>query len=296
MVRSSRRAFTVVELLVVTLIIGMLLALLIPAVQAARESGRRTTCAHNLRQIGLALQHYQTAKNAFPPGVSSDVQYPTSQWVSWCTRLLPYLDQNPIWQRSREEYQRQPNPFRPSPHATLSRVMAVYGCPSDDRVRQAQSANKGYVVGLTSYVGVVGTDFQKRDGVLFRDSRVNPSDIKDGLGHTVVVGERPPSPDAWFGWWYAGVGQLGSGVPDMLLGAREKNIRYGQLASCPAGPYQFTAGSGSMSDTLHFWSLHPGGAYFAFADSSVRFLRYEGDEILAALATRSGRDSVLAQR
>jgi prepilin-type processing-associated H-X9-DG protein len=176
------------------------------------------------------------------------------------------------------------------PHPVLGQTLSTFGCASDDRVRTPQTTQKGYAVGLTSYVGVAGTDFESRDGVLFRDSRIQGSDIKDGLGSTIIVAERPPSPDFWFGWWYAGVGQRGSGVPDMLLGARERNIGYGQLARCPLGSYQFGRGTGDLCDVLHYWSLHPGGANFAFADSSVRFLRYDGEEVIASLATRAKRD------
>lgn len=289
-----RRAFTLIELLVVVAMLGLLVALLLPALQAAREAGRRTACVSNLRQIGFALQMHHNARGTFPPGVSSNVEYPNTPWVTWCTRLLPYLERNDLWESSRQDYRRQADPFKPAPHPGLSLPVSVYGCPSDDRVRTAQTTldpQRQYVVGLTSYVGVAGTNFDARDGVLFRDSRVNPSDIKDGLGNTVVIGERPPSPDFWFGWWYAGVGQLGSGVPDMLLGAREKNVGYGQLAGCAAGPYQFAPGNESdMCHALHFWSQHPGGANFAFADASVRFLRYDGAEVLCTLATRAGRD------
>ena len=278
-----QRGFTLVELLMVILIIGLLLALLLPAIQSFRESGRRTACTNNLRQIGFALQHYQTAKLVFPPGVSSQ-----PAWQSWCARLLPYLEKNDLWQAAQQDYQRQPDPFRPAPHAGLSTTLAIYGCPSDDRVRAPQMTSKGYAVALTSYVGVAGSDYQARDGVLFRDSRVNTSDVKDGLAGTIIVGERPPSVDNWFGWWYAGVGQQGSGVPDMLLGAREQNIGYGELSRCGAGPFPFGPGSDSLCDVLHFWSHHPGGANFAFADASVRFLRYDAD--LSRLATRAKRD------
>ena len=280
---GHRHGFTLIELLMVILMIGLLLALLVPAVQAARESGRRTACTNNLRQVGFALQHHQTAQLVFPPGVSTK-----PAWQAWCARLLPYLEKNDVWESTRQNYQRQPDPFRPVPHAGLSTTLAIYGCPSDDRVRTPQITSKGYAVALTSYVGVAGSDYQSRDGVLFRDSRINLSDIKDGLANTIIVGERPPSVDNWFGWWYAGVGQQGSGVPDMLLGAREKNIGYGQLSRCDPGPFAFGPGSDALCDVFHFWSYHPRGANFAFADASVRFVRYDTD--LARLATRAKRD------
>lgn len=297
-VSRARQGMSLVELLTVIGIVGMLVALLLPAIQAVREAGRRTACTNNLRQIGLALQTYQVTHGAFPPGVSSNVRYPKTAWRTWCARLLPYLDKKPLWESSRQAYRRQPNPFKPTPHAELSLVLSIFACPSDQRVQTVQiTPHQGLRVGLTSYVGVAGTDYQSRDGVLFRDSRISTSEIKDGLSHTVVVGERPPSSDFWYGWWYAGVGQAGSGVPDMLLGAREKNIGYGHLRPCPSGPYQFAPGNKSeLYDTFHFWSFHPDGANFIFADASVRFLRYDGAESLAALATRAGHEAVRALR
>jgi prepilin-type N-terminal cleavage/methylation domain-containing protein/prepilin-type processing-associated H-X9-DG protein len=280
-----RDGFTMIELLVVILIIGLLLALLLPAIQTFRESGRRTACISNLRQISLALQQHQASKGVFPAGVSS-----RPAWQTWCVRLLPYLERNDIWESSRQDYQRQPDPFRPVPHPMLGQALAIFACPTDDHVKTPQTTQKGYAVGLTSYVGVAGTNFELKDGALFRDSRIQTSDIRDGIANTIIVAERPPSSDFWFGWWYAGVGQQGSGVPDMLLGARERSIGYGQLARCPPGPYQFAPGTGDLCDVLHYWSLHPGGANFAFADASVRFLSYDGEDIVARLATRAKKD------
>src|SRR5262249_20760239 len=136
-----RRGFTLVELLLVVLMIGLLMALLLPAVQAAREAGQRAACTDNLRPVSLALQHYQTAKLVFPPGVSSK-----PAWQAWCPRLLPYLERNDLWESAQQDYQRQPDPFRPTPHTGLSTTLATYGCPSDDRLRTPQVTSKGYAV------------------------------------------------------------------------------------------------------------------------------------------------------
>src|SRR5262249_28649516 len=98
---------------------------------------------------------------------------------------------------------------------------------------------------------------------------------------TVMVGERPPSADFRYGWWYAGDGQGDTGSADMLLGVRERNMADDDtFRGCPAGPYNFKAGElANQCDALHFWSLHAGGAHFLFADGSVHFLSYSADHI-----------------
>jgi prepilin-type processing-associated H-X9-DG protein len=107
-----------------------------------------------------------------------------------------------------------------------------------------------------------------------------------------MIGERPPSKSLWFGWWYAGVGQLGTGSLDAHLGVRELNRSHrSEDKACAPGPYTF-----AMSDSddpcghFRFWSDHPGGAHFAFADGSVRFLSYSAADALPALATRAGSE------
>src|SRR5262252_3050074 len=94
----TRPAFTLVELLVVIAIIGLLVALLLPAVQAAREAARRMQCANNLKQIALAAHNYHDSNGVFPPG-HLGIQYPGESWSGWSAhaRLLPFLDQSPLF-------------------------------------------------------------------------------------------------------------------------------------------------------------------------------------------------------
>jgi prepilin-type processing-associated H-X9-DG protein len=147
-------------------------------------------------------------------------------------------------------------------------------------------------VGLTNYLGVLGTNLFRNDGVLFEQSRIRLNDITDGTTNTLMIGERPPSPDQLFGWWYAGWGQDKSGSMDLTLGVRERSVFPG-LSMCPQGPFHFQAGDLKNScDIFHFWSPHPGGAHFAFCDGSVRFLAYSADSIMPALATRAGGEAV----
>jgi prepilin-type processing-associated H-X9-DG protein len=190
-------------------------------------------------------------------------------------------------------YQRERSPFVNPPHVGFGTSLRLFACPVDGRVLELDYTYHGLRPGLTSYVGVLGTDYAGTYGVLFRDSRVRLTDILDGISNTVAVGERPPSPDRWYGWWYAGFGQLGTGSGDMLLGVRERNRGGPYVSQCPRGPYYFRPGRvDEQCDLFHFWSLHNGGAHFLFADGSVRFLAYSVDPLLPALATRAGGETI----
>ena len=133
----------------------------------------------------------------------------------------------------------------------------------------------------------MGVDSKSRDGVLYLNSATRIAEITDGTSNTLLVGERPPSTDLIFGWWFAGYGQDGTGSCDVVLGAAEKNV-YGY--GCPAGPYTFAPGNpNNQCDQFHYWSNHTGGANFLLGDASVRFLSYSaGAVVLPLMATRSG--------
>jgi prepilin-type processing-associated H-X9-DG protein len=129
--------------------------------------------------------------------------------------------------------------------------------------------------------------------VFFRDSAVRLTDITDGTSQTLLAGERPPSTDFQFGWWYAGAGQLFTGSADGVLGVRERNFLPVSKANCPYGTYSFAPGAlDNQCDLFHFWSLHDGGANFLYADGSVHFLSYAAAPVMPALASRQGNDIV----
>ena len=109
-----------------------------------------------------------------------------------------------------------------------------------------------------------------------------------------MIGERPPSADNWYGWWYAGFGQDGTGSPDMLLGAWEVNDSATHAEDCPPGPYRFSRGEiEEQCDLFHFWSTHPQGGHFAHADGSVHFRSYDiSPEIIPSISTISGHEVI----
>jgi prepilin-type processing-associated H-X9-DG protein len=220
----------------------------------------------------------------------------TYHYLGWQARVLPFIDQQPLWRRIEEAFRTAPDgsPRNPPHAAILAIVVPVFGCPADDRVRSPQLAYGTLPIGLTSYLGVVGINQPRRDGVLYVDSTTRLADITDGTSQTLLLGERPSSADFAFGWWYRGWGQGRDGSADMVLGVRERNFLGGRYP-CPPGPYPFGPGKiDNQCGMFHFWSPHPGGAHFAFADGSVRFLKYSADPILPALATRAGGEAVSA--
>lgn len=284
----SRAGFTIIELLVVLIVIGILISLILPAVQSAREAARTTSCKNNLRQIGYGVALYESSNRRLPAGVNSS-DHPTKQSLSWLATLLPHVEKNNLWEQSEAEYAVAPSPFM---HSTFATPVVLYQCPSNPGGNAGVHwSRENRLVATTDYLGVNGTNHTQRNGVLFNNSGVRMRDITDGTSNTLLCGERPPSPDYWYGWWYAGLGLGASGAGDMTLGVQELAIHGDSaLEPCVNIPwsFQYPKNTDDMCTTLHFWSFHPGGAHFAFCDGSVRFLSYERSEIMAKLATRSG--------
>jgi prepilin-type processing-associated H-X9-DG protein/prepilin-type N-terminal cleavage/methylation domain-containing protein len=289
----DRRAFTLVELIVVIGIFGILIGLLGGSIQKARERAARLVCADNLRQTALALHGYHSIHRVFPYGTTPDETLETMPYLSWHARLLPLIESDALWRGVEDAYRTDRDFRRVPPHVLRNRVIPKFICPTDPRSSSPSSINPR--VALTSYLGVQGIDFKSKDGVFFLGSRISLFDIQDGASSTLLVGERPPSWDDEYGWWYAGWGAQRTGTYDSELGVRETQIfTSGEDMACPTrGVFHFGPGTLSQPcDRNHFWSLHPGGANFAFADGSVRFLGYSADPILPSLATRAGGEPV----
>jgi prepilin-type N-terminal cleavage/methylation domain-containing protein/prepilin-type processing-associated H-X9-DG protein len=299
MLRSRRhQGFTLVELLVVIGIVALLLGLLLTAVQKVRAASARAQCLNNLRQLGLALHGYHGTNQCFPPGQTHphmlpgvpplykgpDVaQYP---FMSWLTRMLPYVEQEALWKSTCKAYDANPYILDDPPHADQYRSVRVFSCPSDSP-RLLPPLSTRPLPGPTSYLGVQGITGASQNGMLYMDSQTRFADATDGTTNTLLVGERPPSADTTYGCWYGGFG-----VADIMLGVAEKNIS-NQPGPCPTGPYAF--GPDAVANpcaAYHFWSLHSGGGNFLFVDGSARFLSYSAVSVMPALATRAGGETV----
>ncbi len=293
---SKKTGATLLEFLVAVAIIGLLTGLILSAVQKARASAARAQCVNLLRQLALSNEQFHSTHNRLPAGYSSDARPKEQPYLSWTARLLPFVEQQSVWTQIQDAFHTDPRPtvfFGHMPHGELlKRVVPSFLCPSDDRVAFAQNVN-GVTAAFSSYLGVSGTNFIQKDGIFHSDSRIRWPDILDGLSNTLLIGERPPSADFRLGWWYRGWGLYHDGTGEMLLGVRERNMS-GDYLKCSPGPYHFRSARFSNECALfQFWSPHSGGSHFAFADGSVRFLRYSANDILPALATRAGAESVV---
>jgi len=214
--------------------------------------------------------------------------------MGWQVRLLPYIEQHAMLQTALAAFRSEPVFVWNPPHVGLSTVLPGYICPSDARLESPQTSGDTDVA-FTSYLGNEGLNQLSKDGLLFIDSAIRADDVSDGMTNTILAGERPPTGDYAFGWWYAGIGLDRNGACDMVGGVRELNTRRARsgVQGCPRGPHRFQQGRISdLCSMFHFWSLHPGGAHFLFADGAIKFLPYSADAILPALATRAGGEAV----
>jgi prepilin-type N-terminal cleavage/methylation domain-containing protein/prepilin-type processing-associated H-X9-DG protein len=255
----SRSAFTLIELLVVLAMVGVLIALVLPAVQRVREAANSLQCRSNLRQIGVALLAFHQAKGHFPigcvewrPGNQAHLRQ-----LAWSAFLLPYLDQETV-ARQLDLKQAFDSPANA---VAAAAVIRVYLCPTCPRTSPLVAGR-----GACDYGGMFGERITSPNhppkGTMLIDVAVRAAEVDDGLSNTIIVGEDARFPD---GQWING-----------------RNLFDQAFAINAAPPFE----NDLRSD-------HPGGAHALFADGGVKFLRNElALPTLAALCTRAGREVV----
>jgi len=302
--------FTLVELLVVIAIIGILVALLLPAVQSAREAARRTQCTNNLKQIGLACLMHHDVKGFFPPGIcvpngtSSGNLYPKScreledfdcpeqpiqgKWGSWLVWMMPYIELGTLYDQldlSGREYG-----YTGPPHYPGGTYVPAFVCPSD-YIDEPHARYNQYYFGINSYFANAGTKAwpvakAKFDGVIFYNSKVSSQKVTDGLSKTLLVGERH-SYDADYQQRY----RAESNHLKNYRGWAWTNYNSGQDHLGDTA-YPINAGfyvTGDQDLKNNFSSAHTGGSMFVFCDGSAQLLLLESAGELETLQRLSMR-------
>lgn len=198
--RPGRSAFTLVELLVVIAIIGVLVALLLPAVQAAREAARRCSCVNNMMQLGLSLHSYEFHHESFPPGVINPDgpirNEAVGQHVSWTVQALPYLEQNALWR----EFDQAAGAYAPANAPVRSTSVSVLLCPSYAGVGKNQDESVAHSTYAGCHHDVEAPIDANNNGMLFLNSKVRFRDIYDGSSNTILLSEAIPDDEKELGW------------------------------------------------------------------------------------------------
>jgi prepilin-type N-terminal cleavage/methylation domain-containing protein len=297
--RSGRRAgFTLAELLVVMGITAILLGLLLPAVQKARESVRRIACQNNLKQMGLALHTYHDREGSFPPGYrcqsSQDPNWTAPGW-GWAAFLLPDLGEDNL--------ARQINYARPveDPSNTLARtsVRKLFVCPSDvstglftvydpNDVALAEAATSSYAASFGVAIDL-NDELDEGNGLFFRNSRVRLADITDGTSNTIAIGERASllTLAPWAGAISGGTTRVSPGAPTDKSSIGEEAATQTLV---PVGVHRLNSTYLGPDD---FFGPHTGVVLFLFADGAVHPVATGIPlEVLHALVTRHGGEPI----
>jgi prepilin-type N-terminal cleavage/methylation domain-containing protein/prepilin-type processing-associated H-X9-DG protein len=304
-VRASARGFTLVELLVVIAIIGVLVALLLPAIQAAREASRRSQCANNLRQIGVSFLNYESAIGAYP--ASDDIIVPDNCKGGDCRGapmwmfLLEYVEQGVIENQYDYKLEQGTNRLLSLNHPIASVPVPLYKCPAltmwDDLPQRRD------YFGVRGMLTTAADDLPYyADGLFIMARRASAADVTDGTSTTLAVGEathgdRYGQPEHNYNTSTGGATPWAHGG-NCSKGTPEKPCSGGQLTRRSARSTKYAINStlnpiGSEYDEVPFGSQHVGGAQFTWADGHVSFL---SDAIGTALYRALGsiaRDEVL---
>lgn len=307
--RGRPTAFTLVELLVVIAIIGILIALLLPAVQAAREAARRSKCVNNLKQIGIAFHNYHDSHKCFPMGAKLgrlDAPLPDGSEAGtregWRVDILPYVEDMPTYRMYNFSLAAHTNPTNLDIVKTRK---AVYECPSGKQREYWHYTPDAWKV--SNYMGIMGTgdwmDYPRdtwfcgrlaTNGMLFPAHNVDVASVTDGTSSTAMVSEQIDWPRGWtFGLFYRGgdwprpYEACTFSIKNVVhpLGGKPEVYR---VYPDPRNPGPRTC----LFNNSCFRSRHPGGANVQFADGHVEFLTETMDlDVWKAVASRNEADS-----
>ena len=310
-------AFTLIELLVVIAIIGVLVGLLLPAVQTAREAGRRAACQNKLKQLGLAVHNYADANKKLPPGYRFVIPPGTASPVfntlrgsglgawAWSAFLLPYLEESAIYDQHAASLS-DPNGVAPTSGTVangLGTRPSVFACPSDSELL-VQGIN-GY--GTSNYVANYGVHYSgssldhhggqrvgyvisepfraSHEGVFCWNSTYRWKDITDGTSSTIMLGEVSHLDRDWNYGRFGGLGGVAGNWPCISRQMKDDGLLMRDVhPNHPINSRLPDSINASWGDHDGFGSLHPGGAMFVFCDGSTHFL----DENIASSSSPLG--------
>ncbi len=303
-----RKAFTLIELLVVIAIIGILIALLLPAVQKVREAANRVKCENNLKQLSLAAHNFHDANGRFPPAMNVDVSNPNPNVKLWPPKvepsktynlfmqLMPFIEQDNLRKNLIDDSMVIDGDEYVNNHGTDSvgaQVVNIYLCPSSLALQQPvcnYKSNNTYFA-MKSYGGISGTSsnpvfatfspYAKANGVFYINSRTTIAQITDGTSNTLMFSERDQeqgqldgsgNPSCLGGWCW--VLSTGSAKANNQLAMEDQTLN----TAWPINTDYHTVASNDVNRYEIIGSRHPNGANVAFADGSVRFLTNATDK------------------
>jgi len=288
---SSRRAFTLVELLVVIAIIGVLVALLLPAVQAAREAARRSSCTNKIKQVNLALHNFHDTHNALPPGSEGNAAWGRDSWSYYCF-ILPYMEQTTIYDQLDFKQKINGGPTRGGD--ARKSLLPTMLCPSDaSKVQELgiadwQNSLHNYVVCYGSSNYNSGTQWNVVDGyagfagMFVPEKRARFADVTDGLSNTAMTGEiiTPDQENIWTALGRTQVA-MGAGYTTYLTPNANANDRTNRCQNVLAPNLGKKCTEHADWDwganVVALRSFHPAGCVMGLGDASVRFVQNSVD-------------------
>jgi len=273
--RRRRGAFTLIELLVVIAIIAILIGLLLPAVQKVREAAARMQCSNNLKQLALGVHNYHDANKRFPSFYDVNKN-------SWTYQILPFVEQGNVTNLSTTALVVSANiPLLWCPSTPVD-MSQGYGPNQRGMTTYLASTGRNWLEYQTGDTGVIGL-YPSRKGIKLEQ-------ISDGTSNTLMIGERPPQANLFYGWWsFVDCDSLMWAIVPVAL--TYTTSESGAKCNFPA---IFSPGNiNNRCDLHHWWSTHSGGANFALCDGSVQFFTYAaGPTIIPMMATRAGGEVV----